>query len=288
MNETLRLSIAEKFKNTPLGFLRIKKNLNISHFSDIETEACLKQIILSTPLDKIETKGKNHYFKCHKKNAVLTVNSHTLTVITAKKIDRISFQSSKQIANIEKITEENIFSHIDFFKYPIEKGDYENCKFINCNFTESDICEIKFLECEFEHCNLSMAKLTNTVFRDVHFNNCKMLGLQFEKCNDFLLSVSFCKCALNYSSFYQLKLGKVPFIECKLVEVDFSECNLKNSIFENCDLERAIFENTNIEKADFRSSYNYVINPDINKIKKAKFSLAGLIGLLSKYDIETY
>jgi uncharacterized protein YjbI with pentapeptide repeats len=73
-----------------------------------------------------------------------------------------------------------------------------------------------------------------------------------------------------------------------LIEVDFSESNLRNSIFENCDLERAIFENTNIEKADFRSSNNYVINPDINKIKNAKFSLTGSIGLLAKHDIEIY
>ena len=228
MNEILRISIAEKFKNTPLGFLRIKKNLDISHFSNIETETYLRQMILSTDLENIEKKGKYYYFKCYSKNAVLTVNSHTLTIITAKKIDRISFQSCKQVENIEEITEENIFSHEDFSKSPLERGDYENCKFINCNFAESDISEIKFLECEFKHCNLSMAKLTNTVFREVHFNNCKMLGLQFEKCNEFLLSVSFCKCALNYSSFYQLKLGKIPFIECKLVEVDFSESNLRN------------------------------------------------------------
>jgi uncharacterized protein YjbI with pentapeptide repeats len=288
MNETLRIKIAEKFKNTPLGFSRIRKNLDISHFSDIKTETYLRQIILSTPLEKIETKGKNHYFKCHKYNAVLTINSHTLTVITAKKNDAIRFQSCKQTTNIEKITEENIFSHRDFSKSPLEKGEYEYCKFINCNFAESDISEIKFLECEFENCNLSMVTLTNTVFRDVHFNNCKMLGLQFENCNEFLLSVSFCKCVLNYSSFYQLKLGKIPFVECKLVEVDFSECNLSNSTFDNCDFERAIFEKTNVERVDFRSSYNYAINPETNKIKKAKFSLSGLIGLLSKYDIEIY
>ena len=43
---------------TSLGFLRIRKNLSISHFSDTETETYLRQIILSTPLEDIETKGK--------------------------------------------------------------------------------------------------------------------------------------------------------------------------------------------------------------------------------------
>jgi len=88
MNETLKISIAEKFKNTPMGFLRIKKNLDISHFSDTETETYLRKIILSTPLENIKTKGKNHYFKCYKSNAFLTVNSHTFTIITAKQIDK--------------------------------------------------------------------------------------------------------------------------------------------------------------------------------------------------------
>jgi hypothetical protein len=41
-----------------------------------------------------------------------------------------------------------------------------------------------------------------------------------------------------------------------------------------------------MEKADFRSAFNYSINPEINRIKKAKFSLTGLQGLLGKYDIE--
>jgi len=88
MNETLKISIAENFRNTPLGFLRIKRNLYVFHFSDTETEAYLRKIILSTPLEDIETKGKNHYFKCFKSNAILTVNSHTFTIITAKQIDK--------------------------------------------------------------------------------------------------------------------------------------------------------------------------------------------------------
>ena len=71
-----------------MGFLRIRRNLDITKMSDFETEAFLRKTILSTPLEQIETKGKNHYFKCSKHNAILTVNSHTLTVITAKKMDK--------------------------------------------------------------------------------------------------------------------------------------------------------------------------------------------------------
>jgi hypothetical protein len=48
----------------------------------------------------------------------------------------------------------------------------------------------------------------------------------------------------------------------------------------------ATFESTIIEKADFRTSFNYSIDPEKNRIKKARFSLAGIAGLLDKYDIE--
>ena len=53
-----------------------------------------------------------------------------------------------------------------------------------------------------------------------------------------------------------------------------------------CDLTDTKFENTVIEKADFRTSFNYSIDPYLNRIKKAKFSLTNITGLLDKYDIE--
>ena len=87
MKQNLKTSIAENFKNTELGFLRIKRNLKIDSYSDLKTENHLKKIILSTPLESIETIGKNHYFRNNKYNAVLTINSHSLTVITAKTIN---------------------------------------------------------------------------------------------------------------------------------------------------------------------------------------------------------
>jgi hypothetical protein len=41
-----------------------------------------------------------------------------------------------------------------------------------------------------------------------------------------------------------------------------------------------------LEKADIRTSHNYTIDPEKNKVKKAKFSIHGIAGLLDKYDIE--
>lgn len=180
---------------------------------------------------------------------------------------------------------EKTFSKIDFKEKPLPKGEYENCRFLICDFSASELSDSKFIGCEFLECNLSLAKLAKTALRDVKFIGCKMLGLLFGDCSEFGLSFNFENCIVNHSSFYATKLKKTIFKNTQLQEVDFTDCDLTQAVFENCDLSRAIFNNTNIEKADFRTSHNYSINPEVNRIKKAKFSLSGISGLLDKYDI---
>ena len=167
-----------------------------------------------------------------------------------------------------------------------ERGEYEKCRFSNCSFYDSDISEILFVDCIFNACNLSLVKVNGTTFNNVKFADCKLLRIHFENCNDFGLSLNFENCVLNHSSFFRKKIRNTNFIDSQLLEVDFTETDLTDSVFSNCELTRAIFNNTIIEKADLRTSFNFSIDPEINHIKKAKFSLPGITGLLDKYDIE--
>jgi uncharacterized protein YjbI with pentapeptide repeats len=178
--------------------------------------------------------------------------------------------------------EDQTFSRID----SLTKGEYENCSFNSCNFAEMDLSEFIFTNCIFNSSNLSMVKLNKTAFRDVKFKDCKMLGLRYENCNEFGLSFSFDACQLNHSSFYKTKIKKTLFKNSDLLETDFTEADLTAAIFENCDLSKAIFDQTILEKADFRTSFNYTLDPENNRIKKAKFSISGILGLMHKYDIE--
>ena len=93
---------------------------------------------------------------------------------------------------------------------------------------------------------------------------------------------------LQLSSFYKLKIKKTIFKSTKLEEVDFTETDLSGSVFENCDLHKTIFQQTILQKTDFRTAINYSINPEENNIKKAKFSLPDVVGLLNNYDIEIH
>jgi uncharacterized protein YjbI with pentapeptide repeats len=101
-----------------------------------------------------------------------------------------------------------------------------------------------------------------------------------------LLSFSFQNCNLELSGFYKLRIPGTSFISCRLAEADFTEANLSNSDFKGSDLHGAIFDSTNLENADLSEAFHYHIDPDNNRIRKAKFSIPGIIGLLAKYDIE--
>ncbi len=177
------------------------------------------------------------------------------------------------------------FEKIDFVAKPMEKGEYEQCTFVDCLMEKADLSGIIFSECEFIQCNMSLAKISQTAFRETQFKTCKLLGLPFENCNSFLFSVGFDHCFLNVSSFYKLQLKKIKFNNCSLHEVDFTEADLTQAVFTECDLLGATFDRCNLEKADFSSAFNYRINPEENRMKKAKFSQQGLTGLLEKYDL---
>ena len=177
------------------------------------------------------------------------------------------------------------FKGIDFQKNPLQKAEYDTCTFVNCNLSSIQLSNIVFVECFFIDCNLSLSAIKNTSFKDVNFENCKLLGLQFNECNSFLLNFTFTGCILNLTSFFKLNIPKTIFTNCKLEESDFVEANLANSIFDNCDLTKATFENTNLEKVNFSTSYNYTIDPEINRLKKATFSKDGLEGLLQKHQL---
>ena len=168
----------------------------------------------------------------------------------------------------------------------LQRGEYENCTFISCDLSESDFTGFKFIDCTFEGCNLSMVKLAATAFQDVTFKDSKMLGIRFDTASGFGLSFSFENCRLGHSSFFRLKLRKTRFVHCDMEGVDFGEADLTEALFESTKLVQAIFDNTILEKADLRTASGFSIEPERNKLKKARFSKANIAGLLDKYQIK--
>lgn len=177
------------------------------------------------------------------------------------------------------------FDKIIYTNKEIHHREFENCNFNNCDFSNSNYSFNRFTDCVFTDCNLSGMKLESTRFADCAFKNCKLLGIHFVECEDFMFSVRFDNCSLDYSSFMYKKMAKTVFIGTSLKGVSFASANLSNAVFEHCDLDGTIFRETLLTGANFITARNYIIDPELNQIKKAKFSLFGLPGLLLKYDI---
>lgn len=203
-----------------------------------------------------------------------------------------NFETLKCIINLRLIMtiqgyySDESFEHLHPQKDELIGSEYDNCIFKNCDFSSVNLSSVIFTGCSFQACNLSMAKLQKTAFREVTFTDCKLMGLNFTNCNPIGLSFSFDNCVLNHSTFYQCKMRRTKFKDSSLQEVDFTESDINESIFDNCDLLAATFEGSNIENVDFRTAYRFQLKLEKNKVKNAKFSSSGLMGLLSHYPIK--
>ena len=81
-------------------------------------------------------------------------------------------------------------------------------------------------------------------------------------------------------------MAKTKFINSSLREASFLGTNLKQSSFEKCDLQGTIFNESDLTECNFTTATNYQIDPQYNVLKKARFALQGIPGLLEKYDIK--
>ena len=181
---------------------------------------------------------------------------------------------------------DKVFDTIDYAGKTTGGQEFNQCTFKKCDLSNSGFLKNKFLDCTFDNCNLSMMKFGGSTLSNVVFKNCKILGVNFSECQDFLFSVTFNGCILDYASFQRKKMLKTSFMRCSLKEVTFSEAVMPGSSFNECNLMDAVFNRTDLSSVDFTTAYNYIIDPEINTMKKAKFALHGVHGLLTKYQIE--
>jgi uncharacterized protein YjbI with pentapeptide repeats len=165
-------------------------------------------------------------------------------------------------------------------------GTYEECLFLGCGFTGAELSGVTFRNCTFERCDFTLAGMKNAALQQALFRRCRLQGVQFGDCRTFLLELRFEECMMRFATFLKLSLKETVFRTCDLQEADFTEADLTGASFAESDLLKAVFHHTNLEKADFRTAVNYSINPETNRLRKARFSLPGVTGLLDTYGIE--
>jgi fluoroquinolone resistance protein len=184
------------------------------------------------------------------------------------------------------LTENETISRQTYTVTGFPKAEYIGCTFEHCDFSKTNLSTVDFVDCRFLHCNFSLADVKNTAFKSSTFEHSKVTGVNFGECNPFMFSVTFQHCILDYSVFFKQKMKKTVFTSCSLKQTDFEETDLTEAVFDNCDLTGANFYKTILEKADLRSASSFDIDPEQNKLKKARLSLTSLPGLLGKYDLK--
>jgi fluoroquinolone resistance protein len=187
-----------------------------------------------------------------------------------------------QTKNYENTT----FEKVIFSEKEAVKRSFEGCTFLNCDLSDSNLNNNEFIDCAFISCNMSNTKLRGAHLKTVSFKDSKLIGINFNECQDFLFHADFENCVLDYTSFVGKKITKTKFNSSSLKGADFSNTDLSESSFDNCNLSGTVFNKTILKNTDFRTAHNFNIDPDINFIKKAKFSKNSLEGLLTKYDLQ--
>ncbi|UOR05111.1 pentapeptide repeat-containing protein [Hymenobacter aerilatus] len=163
--------------------------------------------------------------------------------------------------------------------------EWEQCLFVDCNFAEADLRHKRFIDCRFERCNFTLATLNGVGLQGVAFAECKLTGVQFATCQDMLFRVDFEQCQLHYASFAGKKMRGTSFRHCSCTEADFTQADLSNAAFAHTALSRTVFHHTQLNGADFTTATDFIIDPEHNPLRGARFTVAGLVGLVAKYDL---
>jgi uncharacterized protein YjbI with pentapeptide repeats len=182
--------------------------------------------------------------------------------------------------------ENKTFSQINYAEKHLQGREFINCVFEQCDFSKAVIRDTDFMSCIFKECNFTMCHWPGSGLDKAIFAGCKILGVDFTQCNQMMFSPIFDQCYLDYSIFYGLKIRKMQFLRCSLKEVDASYADLTAAVFTGSDLLGMKFISTVLDKADLRDTEHLSLDPELNKMKKARLSMRDLPGLLDKHQLE--
>ena len=174
-------------------------------------------------------------------------------MVTPKYMSNYQFNYKKQMyiyfTKMEDLLmkyKNEIFENIIFEK---TENDYKQCKFINCDFSNSIYSKY--------------------ISKGNEYINTKFIGANMMESH--LENVTFKECILRYSNFSECALNKVDFFDCDMSESNFINLKAINKLtFDNCKLIRADFRETKLDKLDFRTC-------DISGIMVKIEDLRGLI-----------
>ena len=166
----------------------------------------------------------------------------------------------------------------------LKDTEYQDCVFKACRWQGVHLENCSFLGCTFDHCQ----------FSDIHFTFCKMRDAWLEGCAFRGIGWGALQgrgglgqpigkainCSFRYNQFVGMALGGFDFSRNQFSECLFDDCKLAEADFNGAGLGRTAFTRCDLQNADFRAAQEYLIDPNQNKLKGARFSFPDVVTLL--------
>ncbi len=164
-------------------------------------------------------------------------------------------------------------------------AQFENCTFVELDFSGASLQGVLFQDCLFQGCDLSRANLSGAQIQGAIFESCRLMGLNWSAAAGMLLAFRFVDCNAGFSIFHGVDLRRCEFSASKLAQSEFQQSDLSGLSFEGCDLSGASFLGTRLHRADLSGARGVFLDPARCALKDTRLDLASALGVLAAQGI---
>ena len=134
-------------------------------------------------------------------------------------------------------------------------------KYINCDFSNSDMTGMDMRDISFVGCNFTNAKLDNANFTSTRFESCT-----FE--NASMISVELIKADIDGTSFDNANLSSANLSNAALLNSTFVNSDLSDSKFSNTVVRSTLFTGSDVSRVDF--TFTMLNGYSLGNLKEAR------------------
>jgi len=166
----------------------------------------------------------------------------------------------------------------------LEDVRFEGCELVGCTLANATLRDCRFTDCRFLGCDLTMAKVPETSFREVVFERCKLMGVDFAEAHGLTFDARFEECVLRYAGFAGMKLeGLVATGDLR--EAIFTDADLRKARLAG-NLEGVDLRGADLREADLRAAEELALDPREVRLKKTVLPLDAILRVAALLGIE--
>ena len=181
-----------------------------------------------------------------------------------------------KMSKLKKITSddfEDVMNRLYVYGGPLSGYDFSNhdlrelnigCyteKYINCDFSNSDMSCMDMRDISFVGCNFTNAKLDNVNFTNTRFGSCAFDHVS-------MIGVELIKADIDGTSFDNANLSSANFSNATLINSTFVDADLADSKFSNTVVHSTLFTGSDVSRVDF--TFTMLNGYSLSNLKEAK------------------